>query len=548
MYIQWNKNLKGKKLPTAILRHSYRENGKPKKKTIANLGHMKIEEIKALELALKHKENLANLKDINKTLVLKQGISFGANWLVYQVARKLGIEKTLGTSTSGKLALWQVISRVVDQGSRLSAVRLARDEASDEIIHFSKEFNEEDLYKNLFWLSIKQEDIEKKLLKYRQGEEKPKLFLYDVTSSYLEGVCNDYANWGYNRDRKRGKMQIVIGLMCDLEGIPISVEVFEGNTKDTDTFKSQIEKVAKRFNCEKVTFVGDKGMIKSVQIEDLQKVDFHYITSITKPQIEKMINTKKLQLGLFDEDIVEVADKDIRYVLRKNPFRAKQIAQTREEKLVSIEEFTQKQNDYLKDHPKAKESVAKRKVNEKISRLKVKNWLFAEAKDRKITLKQDQEKKKEEAKLDGCYCLKTDLKKEIISAQKVHDRYKDLAKVEKAFRTQKTAHLEMRPLYVTRKASTRGHLLVCMLALMITQELEKAWVDLDITVEEGIKRLRTLCTTVVETSQGQVFHQTTKANKQNQQLFDLLDIDLPPIFPKRKVFVDTRKKLVSERK
>ena len=169
-----------------------------------------------------------------------------------------------------------------------------------EIVDLQKGFTEDDLYKNLEWLANHQADIELQMFRQKRGDSKPTLMLYDVTSSYLEGDDNELAAFGYNRDKKKGKKQIVIGLLCDDLGEPVSVEVFQGNTLDFQTLSLQITKVANRFQCINVTFVGDRGMIKSAQIEDLQKVGFNYITGLTKPQINILLQRGVVQLGLFD--------------------------------------------------------------------------------------------------------------------------------------------------------------------------------------------------------------------------------------------------------
>ncbi|MCX7914640.1 MAG: IS1634 family transposase, partial [Thermodesulfovibrionales bacterium] len=179
-------------------------------------------------------------------------------------------------------------ARVIDRGSRLSAVRLARYHNGCDIIGLSK-FREDDLYANLDWLMERQELIEDRLYEsmYRRG--KPEIFFYDVTSVYLEGEVNELSAFGYNRDGKRGKKQIVIGLLCNEEGIPLSIEVFKGNSQDPKTFSKQIKKVAERFGAKGVTFVGDRGMIRSKQIEELRGEGFHYITAITKAQIKELL-------------------------------------------------------------------------------------------------------------------------------------------------------------------------------------------------------------------------------------------------------------------
>ena len=197
-----------------LLRESYRENGKVKHRTIANISSCSPEEIEAIRLALRHKNNLASLVSIDESISLHQGLSVGAVWLLHDVARQLGITEALGHSRDGKLALWQVIARVIDQGSRLSAVRLAGYHAACDILALEA-FDEDDLYANLDWLCENQARIENRLFKAAAALKKPGLYLYDVTSSYLEGVCNELCAFGYNRDGKKGKRQIVIGLLCN---------------------------------------------------------------------------------------------------------------------------------------------------------------------------------------------------------------------------------------------------------------------------------------------------------------------------------------------
>jgi Transposase DDE domain len=292
----------GKTYTRYLLRECYREEGKVKHRTIANLSQCSPQEIEAVRLALRHKQELAALGALKDSVQLHQGPAIGAVWLVYQVARHLGIEPALGPSRQGRLALWQVIARVIDQGSRLSAVRLAATHAACDVLGL-KRFDEEDLYGNLDWLSVHQAEIEDRLFQLQPQEPASGRFLYDVTSSYLEGEHNELGAFGYNRDGKRGKRQLVIGLVCNGGGRPLSIEVFAGNTQDPKTFTPQVKKVAKRFGGREITFVGDRGLIKSQQIEALGERQFHYITAITKPQIEALLKSEVLQLDLFDKPL-----------------------------------------------------------------------------------------------------------------------------------------------------------------------------------------------------------------------------------------------------
>ena len=218
-----------------LLRQSYREKGQVKNRTIANLSHCTPQEVAAIRLALQYKDDLTVLSTLKDATEMQEGRSIGAVWVIYDVARRLGIETALGTDFAGKLALWQVIARVIDQGSRLSAVRLAQTHAACEVLQLSRGFDENDLYDNLAWLADHQATIARRVFTARRGGCKPALFLYDVTSSSLEGQCNALAAFGSNRDGKAGKKQVVIGLLCDEEGAPVSTEVFAGNTPDLKT-------------------------------------------------------------------------------------------------------------------------------------------------------------------------------------------------------------------------------------------------------------------------------------------------------------------------
>jgi hypothetical protein len=530
-----------------LLRQSSREGGKVKNRTLTNLSHCTPQEVEAIRVALQHKDDLAVLGTIQKA-PLQEGRSVGAVWVLYDMARRLGIEAALGTDVAGKLALWQVIARVIDQGSRLSAVRLAQTHAACEVLHLTRGFDENDLYDNLTWLADHQVAIERRLFTTRRGDRKPTLFLYDVTSSYLEGQCNALAAFGYNRDGKAGKKQVVIGLLCDEEGTPVSVDVFAGNTPDMTTLAAQITKVARRFGCERVTFVGDRGMIKSRQIEDLARAGFHYITALTKPQVERLLKDTVLQLVLFTAQVCEVAHEGLRYIVRRNPRRAEEIAAVRGDKQRTMEQWVAKKNAYLAAHPRARVAVALRECHTKLARLKIDEWLTGEATGRTLCLRAHAEAQREAAKLDGCYVLKTDLPQAVAGTEVVHERYKDLALVEQAFRTCKTAHLEVRPVYVRPAASTRGHALVVMLAYLIIRALRQAWAHLDLTVEEGIAQLATLCAMEVQLAGQETICRVPKPRAGSQRLLEAVGTHLPDALRQRKARVVTRKHLPERRK
>jgi len=547
MHIVINKAQHGKKIyNSTLLRESYRENGKVKKRTIANLSACSLEEIEAIRLALENKNNLSYLVNVRKDIALEEGLSIGAVWVICQVAKILGIDKALGSDLPGKLALWQVIARVLDQGSRLSAVRLARVHDAGNVLGIDRGFNEDDLYENLAWLSDHQEEIENRLFTFRGRTGKRQLYLYDVTSSYLEGECNFFGAYGYNRDKKKGKKQIVIGLLCDELGDPLSVEVFSGDTQDIATFASQVKKVAERFGCERATLVGDRGMIKSAQIADLPE-GFHYITAITKPQIDSLLRQGIIQMELFDSELCEVEADATRYILKRNPYRALELSRNREDKRRSVEKTLLERNEYLAGHPRAAVSVAMKKVFAKIKQLKVDGWLTVTATYRRLSLCLAEDALQEKTRLDGCYVIKTDLPKEAADKETVHNRYKDLASVEYGFRTCKTDFLEVRPVFVRNEKSSRGHVFTVMLAYMIVRYLRRAWQHLDMTPEEGIKQLATLSSVKVSVKGKGSCLKIPQPREQSINLIAALNIAMPVVLPDRKIDVDTKKKLTGRK-
>lgn len=539
MYIDTTTSKRGSKVYVRhLLRESYREGGKVKHRTIANLSTWSDEAIAAFRLALKHKGNLAALVSLDDVEVDLEK-SVGAVWALLELANRTGIAKALGKSLDGKMALMQVMSRVIDQGSRLSAVRLAERHAMCELLGIEK-LDEEDLYENLGWLAQHQDKIEKRLFEERFEDAIPTLFLYDVTSSYLEGNDNELAAYGYNRDKKKGKKQIVVGLLAGPDGLPVAVRVFEGNTVDTKTVSQQVRILANTFGVKLVTIVGDRGMLKGPQIDALPD-DFRFVTAISKPQIRKMLSDGILQLELFDDKVCEVESEGIRYILRRNPKRRDQMASNRESKLASIKKLVEDQTQYLADHPRAHQSKAVERVTKQIDKLNLHRWVSVTAQHRVLSLLIDEAARDEASLLDGCYVIKSDVSKDDADAQTLHDRYCDLEMLERSFRTMKTSHLELRPIFVRKKDSTRGHVFVVMLALLIQRAIESAIADLDLTVKEAIDILA-----AVHLQQMKIGKVTThiipNPTTIGQRILHALRIQLPPALPIRKANVHTKKK------
>lgn len=557
----------GKSYSRHLLRSSFRVDGKVKHRTLGNLSSCSDEEIQAVRLALRHKEELSEFltrgpaahsagglapapaPDPDAPFV--QGPSVGATGVLAALAEQLGITAALGSHRAGKLALWQVIARAIDQGSRLSAVRLARDLGAAAVLDLPS-FDEDDLYANLAWLEAEQTPIEQALFSHRyEGGKTPGLFLYDVTSTYLEGEHNALGAFGYNRDGKRGKKQIVVGLLCDDAGEPLAIEAFPGNTGDTRTVASQITKLQERFGAEHVTLVGDRGMIRGPQIKDLQAAGLHHITAISKPQIETMLAAGDLQMELFDNELAEISipaqsSDDVapeRYILRRNPVRQSEMMACRMDKKAALQRDIARLNEYLTKHPRAKPATAEKQLAKRISKLGVSTWLGVRTEARQITLEEDEVGLAEEAKLDGCYVIRTDLGVEQADKHQVHGHYKSLAEVEQAFRRSKTVELEMRPVHVRKESSTRGHLLVVMLAYLLMRELGRRWAKLDMTVAEGLARLNTYCAVEV----AGVIKLMLEPRADVRQLIEAAQVTLPTVLPKTNANVSTKKKLPKTR-
>jgi len=484
MYVEETKrkSTSGKIHSCYMLRESYREGKRTFKKTIANISHLPAKEIEALRFALRYKEVGIHRDDIE----IETGKIIGSLRVVVELMNRAGIMEALGSTRQAALCAWLIFARLIEQGSRLSSVRLAQ--RHDTNILGLGQFDENDLYEALDWLADHQELIQQGLFKKRYGNKAPNLFLYDVSSSYLEGMDNELAWWGYNRDGKKGKQQIVFGLLTDQEGEPIAIEVFEGNTSDQATFNELVKGFGQRFGVKKVTFVGDRGMIKSIGIDALHEQEFFYITAITKPQIRALLKDGVIQLGLFDEEVAEVSSKDVRYILRRNPVRAAEMQATRADKLEKLQEKAKAQTEYLAAHPYASADKAQQRLQGIAKRLVIDGLVKISMEGRKGLIEVLEKEIKKAAELDGCYVIKTDIPSSVAGKEVIHRRYKDLAKVERGFRTIKTGLLEIRPIWLRREKRTRAHVFICMLAYLISRKIEEVLNESE-TVNDVLQQL-----------------------------------------------------------
>ena len=261
-----------------------------------------------------------------------------------------------------------------------------------------------------------------------------------------------------------------------------------------------------------------------------------------------MLSAGTFQPALFDQELAEIeADDGVRYILRRNPLRAEEVRASRRDKLQSLRREVRKQNEYLTLHTLARVDVALRKINERRVKLKIDKWVTVSASERSLSLDMDDQALAEVQKLDGCYVLKTDLGKGLADKETVHARYKDLALVERAFRTSKTVELEMRPIHVRLATRTRGHALVVMLGYVIVQELSRRWCEINLTVEEGIKQLTTLCATELHVNGQPRCNRIPEPRESIQELLAAAEVRLPDALACKGIKVATRKKLPENR-
>jgi hypothetical protein len=520
MYVEEIKRVAdGKEYSSFVLRESYRDGGKVRKRYIANISHLPRNEIEAIREALRYKNPGVQKQDIQQQI----GPSVGALFAVVELCKRLRISEALGPSRQAAFVLWLIFSRLLEQGSRLSSARLAG--RHDISLLGLKPFDEDDLYGALDWLAEQQEAVQQTLFKQRKSTE---LFLYDVSSSYFEGMENELAWWGYNRDGKKGKKQLVFGMLTDDAGMPFAVEVFEGNTADPTTFVQLVKGFGKRFGVEKVTFVGDRGMIKSLGIEALHEEGFNYITAITKPQIRTLLKQGTIQLSLFDEELHEVSGKNIRYVLRRNPVQAAKLESARRDKLENLILAAKKESQYLTSHPKASVDTAIKRLQAIRSKLYMTKVVEIKADNRILTVEPVKAAWEEEATLDGCYVIKTD-RMSGLDKESVHARYKDLARVERGFRTIKTGLLEVRPIWLRRKKRTKAHVFVCMLAYMVQRQLHEICEEGE-TVKDILAELNRI-TRVDIIIPGEIMPSIPAPPRRAAEILKALKLRLPVVSP-----------------
>jgi hypothetical protein len=467
--------------PAVLLRESYREGGKVQKRTLANLSKLPPQVIEGLRSLLR---GGVAIEDLSEAVEVLETWPWGHVGAVLGTARKLGLETLLAREPCPERdrVMAMIVARVLDPASKLATARSLGEESHLVALRVElglQSVQAEQLYSALDWLYVRQPAIEERLA--RRHLEDGSLVLYDVTSSYFEGRSCPLAAFGHPRDGKKGKLQVVFGLLCNREGCPVAVEVFEGNTGDPATLKPQIDKVRDRFRLDRVVFVGDRGLLTSARIrEDLEGLDgVEWISALRTTDIRKLAALPGLQLSLFDErGFVELTDPAFpreRLVVCRNPLMAQERSRKREALLAATEaklDEVVRATERPKRALRGKDKIALR-VGRVVNARKVAKHFVLAITETSFSYRRDEEKIAAEAALDGIYVVRTSLPQPAMSAEEVVRCYKGLSVVERAFRSFKTVDLHVRPIYHYLPERVRAHIFLCMLAYYVEWHLRR---------------------------------------------------------------------------
>ena len=504
--------------PAILLRESYREDGKVRKRTLCNLSDWPKEHVEGLRAVLK---GGTVIPAEQQAIRIERSLPHGHVAAALGTARKLGLDALLGPAGNRcrDLVLALVVSRILDPTSKLAAARaLAPATATSSLgqVLGIGELDEDELYTALDWLHERQPAIETALAK--RHLQNGTLVLYDVSSSYLEGRRCPLALRGYSRDGKRGKLQIVYGLLCAPDGCPVAIEVFEGNTGDPTTLTAQVAKLKQRFGLDHVVLVGDRGMITQARItEDIKPAGLDWITALRAPAIQELLASGALQLSLFDDrdmaSITAPAFPGERLVVCRNP----DLAAERKRKRTDLLDATER------DLRRIQAAVARKrdplrgtaeialKVGAVLDQHKMAKHFTLDITDTGFRFARKDAAIAAEAATDGIYVVRTSLPPEQLGDADTVRSYKSLALVERAFRCIKTVDLQVRPVHHWRADRVRAHVFLCMLAYYLEFHMRQRLAPMlyDDTDKEAAEALRSSPVAKAQRSEAAVAKQTT---------------------------------------
>jgi transposase len=504
--------------PAILLRESYREDGKVRKRTLCNLSAWPKDKIEGLRGVLKGGTVIPAEQE---AIRIERSLPHGHVAAALGTARQIGLDRLLGPDGNRcrDLILALAVSRILDPTSKLAAARgLSPATAASslgEVLSLGA-VDEDELYTALDWLRERQPAIESALAKrHLKGGT---LVLYDVSSSYMEGCCCPLASRGYNRDRKNGKLQIVYGLLCAPDGCPVAIEVFDGNTADPTTVPAQVEKLKQRFGLDHVVLVGDRGMITQARItDDLKPAGLDWITALRAPDIKELLASGTLQLSLFDDrDMASITSPEFpgeRLVVCRNADLAAERKRKRQELLDATERDLRRIKAAVerKRAPLRGASEIALKVGAVIGQHKMAKHFTLDITDASFSFARKQEQITAEGATDGLYVVRTSLPAETLDDSATVRSYKSLSRVERAFRCIKTVDLQVRPIHHWLADRVRAHVFLCMLAYYIEWHMRQFLAPMlyDDTDKDIAETLRPSVVAKAQRSPSAVTKQTT---------------------------------------
>jgi hypothetical protein len=480
---------------SVLVRRTYRDGGKVRHETLANLSALPAEAVSAIEATLKGER----LVPAGQAVTITGSLPHGHVAAVHAMARELSLPALLGPAGRQRdLALALIISRVTRPGSKLSTLTWWDDTTLGADLGVAGA-SADDIYAAMDWLGHRQDAIEAGLARRHLAPEPnpSRMALFDLSSSWLEGARCPLAARGYSRDGKKGKLQIEYGLLTDPEGRPVAVRVFPGNTGDPSAFTEIADVLRDKFGLAQMVMVGDRGMITSARIAALNQQEdgtprpdpYGWITALRAPAIKKlMADGGPLQLSLFDEqDLAEITSPDFpgeRLVACRNPVLAADRARTRDELLAATEKLLAPLIARVRAGRLAGAGPIGVEVGKVISRYKTGKHFAVTITDDSLTVARRQDQIDAEAALDGFYVLRTPVPADELDASGVVTAYKNLKYVERDFRHIKSDDLDLRPVFHRLEERVRAHVLICMLACYLAWHLRRAWAPLTFTDQD----------------------------------------------------------------
>jgi len=473
-----SRRYKGKLYQTHLLRRSYREGGQVRNETVGNLSHLPDPVIDLIRGSLRG-EVYAPIHSLFEVI---SSTHHGHVQAVRSAMKRLSFESLIASRPSRErdLVVGMVAARVLAPHSKLATTRWWQTTTLAEDLGVT-DATEDELYRAMDWLLRHQNVIEKKLA--RRHLEPGGLALFDLSSSYFEGVHCPLAALGHDRDGKRGLLQVNYGLLTDAGGCPVSVSVYPGNTGDAKTLLPEVRKIREEFGLSRLVLVGDRGMISQKQILQMKDLeDLAWITALKTAQIRKLMEGGAIQLGLFDErNLLEISHPDYpgeRLVVCRNPLMAERRVRTRQSLLEATQrELLQVQGMVGRGRLQGKAKIGLR-VGRVVNKYKVAKHFELEIRDDGFDFRISEGKVRAEAALDGLYVIRTNVPAERLDAAATVRSYKLLSNVERAFRCLKTVDLKVRPIHHHLEGRVRAHIFLCMLAYHVEWHMREAWREL----------------------------------------------------------------------